>query len=49
MERQYEQTYNFMSEIEAAVYDYTKSILIDAESMRFKPSLIVCGVISVTL
>ena len=38
-----------MSEIEAVVYDYTKSVLIDAEMMRFKPSVIVCSIISVTL
>jgi hypothetical protein len=43
-----EGVYVFLSEIEAATYDFTKSILIDADSMRFKPSLLVCGLISVT-
>jgi hypothetical protein len=38
-----------MCEIEAIAYDYTKSILIDAEALSFKPSLIVCGVICSTL
>ena len=42
----YEQVYQFMSEIEAVVYDFIKSILIDAEVLRFKPSLIVVATIS---
>ena len=35
-----------MSEIEAMVYDFIKSILIDAEVLRFKPSSIVVATIS---
>ena len=35
-----------MSDIEALVYDFIKSILIDAEALKFKPSLIVVACIS---
>jgi hypothetical protein len=44
-----EQVYVFLSEIEAATYDFTKSVLIDCDSMRFKPSVIVCGLICLTI
>jgi hypothetical protein len=47
-DKYYEQTYMFMTDLEALVYDYTKSILIDAEALKFKPSIIVCGVISIS-
>ena len=42
----FEQIYSFMSDIEALVYDFIKSILIDAEALKFKPSLIVVACIS---
>ena len=35
-----------MSDIEALVYDFIKSILIDAEVLKHKPSLIVVATIS---
>jgi hypothetical protein len=35
-----------MSDIEAMVYDFIKSILIDAEVLKFKPGLIVVATIS---
>ena len=35
-----------MSDIEAMVYDFIKSILIDAEVLIFKPGLIVVATIS---
>ena len=42
-------TYKFICEIESAAYDFTKSILADAESLKFKPSIIVACVISTTI
>jgi len=42
----YEEIYSFMSDIEALVYDFIKSILIDAEVLKFKPGLIVVATIS---
>jgi hypothetical protein len=35
-----------MSDIEAVVYDFIKSILIDAEVLKFKPSLVVVSTIT---
>ena len=49
MQVHYEEVYAFMSEIEATVYDYTKCILIDAECLKYKPSMIVSAVISITM
>jgi len=42
-------TYRFMCEVEQQAYDLTKSILIDAECLRFKPSLIVASIITVAI
>ena len=42
-------TYKFICEIESAAYDFTKSIMADAESLKFKPSIIVACVISTTV
>jgi hypothetical protein len=39
-------TYWFLCEVESAAYDFTKSVLIDAHCMKFKPSIIVAGIIS---
>lgn len=42
-------TYKFICEIESCAYDFTKAILADAESLKFKPSIIVACVISATI
>ena len=44
-----EVVYSFLNEIEALVYDLTKSVLIDADSLQFKPSIIVASLISISL
>jgi hypothetical protein len=44
-----EDIYNFFGDIEAIAYDFTKSLLIDCETMRYLPSLVVCAVISTTI
>ena len=41
--------YNFFGEIEALAYDLSKSVLIDAHSLQFKGSIIVCSLISVSI
>ena len=38
-----------MCEIESTAYDFTKSILVDSEAMKFKASIVVAAIISVTL
>jgi len=42
-------TYKFVCEIEQAAYDFTKSVLIDAECMKFKASIVVAAIISATI
>ena len=42
-------TYKFVCDIETAVYDFTKSVLIDAEALKFLPSLTVAAIMSTTL
>lgn len=42
-------TYKFMCEVESAAYDFTKSLIIDAEILKYKSSLVVAAIISVTL
>ena len=44
-----EQIYAFLSEVEAAAYDFTKSVMIDADSMRFKPCVLVASLMSVSI
>ena len=44
-----EAIYSFLSEVEAAAYDFSKSVLIDADSMRFKPCVLVAGLFSTTI
>ena len=41
--------YNFFSEIETIVYDFSKSVLIDANCLQYKGSIVVCGLISVAI
>mmetsp|Transcript_34768 Transcript_34768/g.53391 ORF Transcript_34768/g.53391 Transcript_34768/m.53391 type:complete len:105 (+) Transcript_34768:634-948(+) len=38
-----------MCEIESTAYDFTKSLLIDSEAMKFRPSVMVAAIITVTL
>jgi len=45
----YEHTYEFMSEVEALTYDFCKSILIDAELQKFKPSLLVVSTLTISI
>jgi len=45
----FEDIYNFFGDIEAIAYDFLKSLLIDCDSMRYLPSLVVCSVISTTI
>ena len=42
----HEKMYDFFADIESISYDYSKSILIDCESFNFKPSILVCSLIS---
>ena len=42
-------TYRFLCDIETEVYDISKSVLIDAESMKFKPSIIIAAVVTATI
>ena len=44
-----EEVYNFLTEAESIVYDYSKSILIDAQLMRYLPSIVICAVITASL
>jgi hypothetical protein len=44
-----EQVYVFLSEVEAAAYDFSKSVLIDADSMRFKPCVLVASLMSMVI
>ena len=42
-------TYRIICEVETAVYDFSKSVLADLECFRYRPSLIIAGLISATL
>lgn len=35
--------------MESAAYDFTKSVLIDAECMKYKSSLVVAAIISISI
>ena len=41
----FDYTYDFLGEVEALGYDICKSVLIDAELLEFKPSIIVASVL----
>ena len=45
----YWSTYHLLCEVEQVAYDFVKSVLIDAESLKYKPSILVAAVISVSL
>lgn len=45
----YDLVYLFVGEIESAIYDYTKSILIDADSSQYRSSIVVCALLSITI
>jgi hypothetical protein len=42
-------TYKFFCDVETASYDFTKSILIDPECLKYKASFIVASLITVTI
>ncbi len=42
-------TYRFICEVETLTYDFTKSLLIDAAMLKYKPSLTVAALISASL
>lgn len=42
-------TYKFVCDVETAVYDFTKSLLIDAESLKYRQSIMVVALISATI
>jgi hypothetical protein len=42
-------THQFLCDVETACYDFTKSVLIDAEVLKYKPSIIVPALITSTL
>ena len=44
-----EDVYNFLTEAESIVYDYSKSVLIDAQLMKYLPSIVVCALITASL
>ena len=44
-----EQIYTFLSDIEGAAYDFSKSVLVDADSLRFKPCVLVASLFSMTI
>lgn len=48
-EKIYDLVYHFVSEIESAIYDYTKSVLIDAEVSQYRSSIVVCALLSITI
>jgi hypothetical protein len=45
----FESTYTFFSEVEAIVYDYTKSMLIDCETLNYRSSVLMASVISASI
>ena len=42
-------TYKFVCEVETAVYDLTKSLLIDAEMLMYRQSVLVASLISAAI
>lgn len=44
-----EDVYNFLTEAESIVYDFSKSVLIDAQLMKYLPSIVVCALITASL
>jgi hypothetical protein len=48
-EEMFVSTYKFMCDIESTAYDFTKSIITDAEILKFKPSIVVAAIISTTI
>ena len=47
--RFYSSTYKFICDVETVTYDYTKSVLIDSESTKYKPSIIVASLVCVAI
>ena len=42
-------TYKFICDVETAVYDFSKSLLIDAESLKYRQSLLIAALISTSI
>ena len=42
-------TYDFMCHVETVAYDFTKSLLVDAESLKYCQSLLISGIVSASL
>lgn len=42
-------TYDFLCTVEAVCYDYTKSVLIDGNSLKFNGSIIVASLVSASI
>lgn len=42
-------TYKFLCEVETQTYDLSKSLLIDAESLKYNPSISVAAIVTVAL
>lgn len=42
-------TYRFLCDVETSTYDLSKSVLIDAESLKHKPSIIVAALVTVAI
>jgi len=45
----FDQIYSFFGDIEAIAYDFTKSVIIDCDSLQYRASIIVCALISATI
>ena len=45
----YEEVYEYLSDIESTVYDILKSVLIDTSTLRYKGSLIVAALFTVSI
>lgn len=45
----YEFIYDFLCDIESMVYDFMKSLLIDAQTLRYKGSLLVAGLVTICI
>ena len=47
--RVYSSTYRFICDIEQFTYDFTKALLVDAECLQYRPSVLVAALISVSI
>lgn len=42
-------TYRFLCDVETAAYDLSKSVLVDAESLKYQPSITVAALVTVAI